>query len=342
MRIFLYEFITGGGMFSVNPNEVPSGSLLREGTAMFESLAADFARIPDVEVIALRDERLCVPEHTGTSYHLVRCAEEESRQFDAMVTAADWTLVIAPEFDNILLNKTGRVEAIGGRSLGPSSHIVALGTNKNRTVAHFAKQDVPTVRGVGFGLGSSVPKTFRFPAILKPADGAGSQNITQVDSFDKLPNLMDGEFRLEEFHPGTPASVAILSGPKQHIALPACQQTLSENGSFQYFGGTVPLDRSLRERAERLAMKGAQTLPDPLGYIGFDIILGQTPDSDVIIEMNPRMTTSYVGLRELARGNLAAAMIDIAEGKTPDLCFDTGPVRFLADGMILCNRMTKH
>jgi len=37
----------------------------------------------------------------------------------------------------------------------------------------------------------------------------------------------------------------------------------------------------------------------------------------------------------LARFNLAAAMLAVAEGRTPDLSFDDGPVEFLADGTIL-------
>jgi hypothetical protein len=46
------------------------------------------------------------------------------------------------------------------------------------------------------------------------------------------------------------------------------------------------------------------------------------------------MTTSYVGLRALARGNLAAAMLAIAEGRQVTLSWKAGPVQFDAAGNV--------
>ena len=128
MRIFLYEFITGGGMFSVSPPDLPSGSLLREGSAMFNSVAEDLSRIPNAEVVGIRDSRLTQDSIPEIEYQVVTSAEEESRRFDSLAASADWTLVIAPEFDEILLHRTRRVEELGGRLLGPNSSTVALGT----------------------------------------------------------------------------------------------------------------------------------------------------------------------------------------------------------------------
>jgi predicted ATP-grasp superfamily ATP-dependent carboligase len=46
-----------------------------------------------------------------------------------------------------------------------------------------------------------------------------------------------------------------------------------------------------------------------------DVILGDGPAGDVVVEINPRLTTSYVGLRALAVDNLVAAMLRVAEGR---------------------------
>jgi predicted ATP-grasp superfamily ATP-dependent carboligase len=334
-RIFLYEFVTGGGMFSFAPDEIPSGSLLCEGAAMFASLASDFASIPGVEIVAMRDARLANADSPGIKYHRVTNAEDEFSRFESLAAIADWTLVIAPEFDQLLLRRTRRVEELGGRLLGPDSRIVCLGAYKEKTVTHLAKHGIRTPTGYLFDASCPMPAALRFPAILKPHDGAGSQGIQRIESLKSFPRVPEGTFRLEEFQPGTPASVAVLCGPNSRIALPACQQLLAESGSFAYLGGKVPLDEPLRSRAERLALHAAHTLPDVVGYIGFDLVLGSTPELDTVIELNPRVTTSYVGLRQIARSNLAASMIDVAEGKTPDLSFGEGPVRFSADGTIL-------
>ncbi len=335
MRIFLYEFVTGGGMFSMAPGEVPSGSLLHEGAAMFASLAEDFARVPDTEVVALYDARLATTDFSGVERHPVTSAEDASSRFDALAATADWTIVIAPEFDEYLLSRTRGVEELGGRLLSPDSRVVRLGTYKESTVAHLANHGIRTPRGCRFSAGSQIPADLRFPGVLKPHDGAGSQGIQRIENRESFPIIAEGTFRLEEFQPGTTASVAVLCGPNSRIALPACRQNLAEDGSFAYLGGKVPLDEPLRGRAERLALEVAATLQDCRGYIGIDMVLGDSAELDTVIELNPRMTTSYVGLRRLARGNLASAMIEVAEGKTPDLCFDAGPVEFLADGTIL-------
>ena len=49
MRVFLYEFITGGGCFSCGTP--PAGSLLAEGRAMIQAVVLDFSSLPGVEVL---------------------------------------------------------------------------------------------------------------------------------------------------------------------------------------------------------------------------------------------------------------------------------------------------
>ena len=57
------------------------------------------------------------------------------------------------------------------------------------------------------------------------------------------------------------------------------------------------------------------SIPGLAGYIGFDLIL--TPDSRrlVVVEANPRLTTAYLGYRELAKENLAIRMLQL--GRRP-------------------------
>ena len=53
------------------------------------------------------------------------------------------------------------------------------------------------------------------------------------------------------------------------------------------------------------------------------------------IEINPRLTTSYVGLRSLAKSNLAKAMIEIIEQKQIAVpVWKRGKVRFWPDGRV--------
>jgi predicted ATP-grasp superfamily ATP-dependent carboligase len=71
-----------------------------------------------------------------------------------------------------------------------------------------------------------------------------------------------------------------------------------------------------------------------VGFVGVDLVLGREPDGseDVVIEVNPRLTTSYVGLRAATRANLASAMWDAAEGRQLDIEFFNRPIEFDTDG----------
>jgi predicted ATP-grasp superfamily ATP-dependent carboligase len=111
---------------------------------------------------------------------------------------------------------------------------------------------------------------------------------------------------------------------------------LSDDGLFTYYGGACPLPGPLNARAQALVLDAIEVFPPPLGYIGVDLVLGDAEDgsNDYVIEINPRLTTSYVGLRALSKTNLAQAMLDVARGREPGLAWKEGRVRWSADGAV--------
>ena len=69
-------------------------------------------------------------------------------------------------------------------------------------------------------------------------------------------------------------------------------------------------------RACTLAEQALRTVPGLRGFVGVDLVLQNSVDDqagsqDVVIELNPRMTMSYIGLRALCRQNLASLLFDI-------------------------------
>jgi predicted ATP-grasp superfamily ATP-dependent carboligase len=128
------------------------------------------------------------------------------------------------------------------------------------------------------------------------------------------------------------ASVAFLCGPREVLPLPPCRQCLSDDGRFAYLGGELPLPPSLARRAVELGRRCILSLPESRGYVGIDLTLGadESGEGDCVIEVNPRLTTSYIGLRTAAAEgvNLAAAMLEVAEGRPARLAFRGGCVRF--------------
>jgi len=334
MRVFVYEFVSGGGMWSTG--NAPLGSLLSEGRAMAQSIVADFEDC-GADVWSMLDTRLV--ESSKGQVERVGSAEQERDAFLRLTAAADWTVVIAPEFEGNLLRRCQWVLEAGGRMLSPGPGTVALASDKQKTADHLAVHGIRVPSGMRLAGPSSVSNVplALFPAVIKPLDGCGSRGVQRVDRAVQLGALVDGTpQRLERFIPGLPASLAVLCGPNSHVPLPACEQILSGDGRFSYLGGRTPLPTLLDERAQKHALLAVRTLPDPLGYVGVDLVLGTDLDGrdDHVIEINPRLTTSYAGLRALCRANLAAAMLAVAEGQVPALSWHDGVVEFSADGRV--------
>ncbi len=376
-HVFLYEYVTGGGTFSAQSPDVPAGSLLQEGTAMIHSLAEDFLRVPGVQVSLLHDTRLPslrlasdIPppvksdtSHTSPKrkrgnglrpslarracvisgrerYNIVDIgdAQAERRAIHDLADQADWTVLIAPEFDGILLDRCRWVESAGARLLSPPSTFVELTADKNRTAEQLRQHGIPMPKDTTVHSGQRLPSDFPYPAVVKPCDGAGSLGVQLVvDNSSNYEIAFDAQTtRLEEFRHGTPASVAVLCGPCEAVALPACSQRVSKDGRFRYLGGHGPLTKALSQRAQRLGLAAVEALPPAVGHVGVDLVLGDDINGrdDVVIEVNPRLTTSYVGLRAMCRTNLAAAMMAVARGDAAELSFSEQTVEFDADGQV--------
>lgn len=333
MRIFLFEFVTGGGFLSIAGSPLPEGSLLAEGEAMWRAIHEDLSAIDGVEVHSTRDQRL----PTVDADHLTSVSAHAREAFLGLALSCDFSLIIAPEFDSHLLTYVSGVEAFGGRLLSPSSRFIKITSNKTETANALMARGVPVPRGQLLEAGARVPDDFSLPAVLKVNDGAGSM-ANLVDSRDAR-TIQDekGAMRIEQFVQGTACSVSFFCREGlEPIACPPMRQILTGNQNFGYLGGERLMDLDQVQRATQLGQRALAALPHTHGYVGVDIVLGDKRDGsdDYVIEVNPRLTTSYVGLREIADTNLAKAMLDIAGGVEPDVTFSDRPVSFTADGCV--------
>jgi hypothetical protein len=361
MTVFIYEYICGGGLAG---RPLPH-SLAREGWAMLASIVEDFARIQGCEVMTTLDERLAdrpLPAHhiwrigaKSRSGQLALVPNSLERHAVAELAArSDWSLVIAPETGGVLFDRVRSVEQAGGRLLGPTSAAVAVATDKLECARVLERAGVPAVGGAIVPL-DGLPRralNLRYPVVLKPRDGAGSQatfvirDPRSVDSAAACARheAPEREFVLQPYMQGVTASVSFLIGQKGLIALMPSEQFLSGDDRLRYCGGRLPLEPDLARRAIALGTRAVAAVPGLRGYVGVDMVLGaenlrsQIPDfrsQDIVIEINPRLTTSYVGLRRLARANLAELQWRIvAAEECPPIEWRPGSIGFSADGRV--------
>jgi predicted ATP-grasp superfamily ATP-dependent carboligase len=337
MRIFIYEFVTGGGWYDVDPEHPPSGSLLAEGRGMVEAVARDFLAIKGMEVATLHDARLSYrPPASKYCLHHVRSRCEGKTTFLEQAAVSDYTLIIAPEFNYHLDRRCKAAEPLGKRLLSPNADFIGVAQDKSCCWNELRDKAVPVPQT---WLSGYFPPDSRYPLVIKPSIGCGSMGVQLAVSKEHAidwSEYPDGEVICQEFCPGLSASVALLCGPARNYPLPACRQNLSTDNRFRYLGGDCPLSTRLNLRAQRLARMAIEALPPATGYVGVDLILGDAEDGsqDYVIEINPRLTTSYVGLRALSNTNLAQAMLDVAQGREPQLNWKPGRVRWSADGVV--------
>lgn len=321
MRLGLYEYVTA----ECGPLDTPE-SLRREGRAMLEALQADFRRVPGVTAVGW----------------MQTLKPDDRAAFQAFIQQHDYTLIIAPEFANLLYTRCQWAIAAGGRLLNAGLDAIALTADKLRCGQHLKACGIPTPPTHLYDP-ERLPPAAWATVVVKPRWGAGSQATFKIALhhetalYRQLPATPDwcGEAVVQPFLPGTAASVAFLVGPHRHHALPPAAQTISADGRCRYLGGSLPLDDALADRATRLAQRAVEAVPGLQGYVGVDLILGNHPagSGDAVVEINPRVTTSYVGLRQLARTNLAETLFRLVQGEPfPEPRWHSGRVVFQADG----------
>lgn len=280
---------------------------------MLSAVVEDLARCPGVQLSTLVDHRRTLPPHWSDRIFAKRMQPSvEEDAFRESAAAADCSLVIAPEFDGILAQRSRWVLESGGRLLGSSPDAIAVTADKLLLSRLWSDRGIQTPQ-----------PELSYPAVYKPRFGAGSQATFFIrDAADLARAVLQGkqegwsgEFMFQWYAPGLPVSVAFLAGDETRRSLPAVEQRLSRDGRFRYLGGRLPLTARLDDRARRLAERAVACVEGLHGWFGVDLVLGDAEDGsdDRAIEINPRLTTSYLGLRRLARFNLAEALLAMAK-----------------------------
>lgn len=325
MRIFVSEFICGGALAG---DPLPD-SLRREGGAMLRAIVDDLLCVPDCLVTITLDARLAdeARSHRAGRCDIVTVADagEERRQFDRLAKSSDATLVIAPETDGHLVRRVRRVESLGTRTLNCSSDAIELCGDKLRLAGHLERCELATIPTAPADWSLHQPPPSPHEAwVIKPRDGAGSWLTFRIqgssrDEWHRAARAYEQarvphKALIQPFVAGQPLSVGCLghSGGEVEV-FPIARQRLSND--FEYLGGSIPADIPDASETEirNLVHSACATIPGLSGYIGFDLLLPEAdPSKPLIVEINPRLTTSYVGYRLLSTNNLAERWLRLA------------------------------
>ena len=343
MLIFVSESVSSG---SLAATPLPT-SLLREGGAMLAAVSTDLAAVPECRVVTTLDRRLndsILADALGRiEIDSISTADAERAAFKRWVKQADATLVIAPETDGILASRVQQVLDLGGVSLNCLPAAIELCGDKLRLARHFAEHGIRTVPTRPLSVEERVqPFDIEQAHVIKPRDGAGSWLTFGIRRGDRQAwdNALTefaaakatGRAILQPWIDGQSISVGCLCEADGQIeVLPIACQNLSGD-RFQYQGGQIPADIPdvTREAIVELVRTTCSSIQGLRGYIGIDLIVTHAdPQSPMIMEINPRLTTSYAGYRQLCLDNLAERMF---RGQPAPLRWKSATVHFLSDG----------
>jgi hypothetical protein len=115
---------------------------------------------------------------------------------------------------------------------------------------------------------------------------------------------------LQPFVPGIPMSASLLVGRDAQTWLIGIgiQRVVIRKERFEYQGGSLPASSREAESQVRMAV---ESIPGLRGFVGVDFIWDPERGHATIMEVNPRPTTSCVGLtRLLPSGLLAEAWLN--------------------------------
>ncbi len=304
MKIFVYEFFSGGGLAG---RPLPR-SLAGEGDMMTRALVRDLAELSGVDLLMSRDPRL--PALPGLETIVPAPGEDALALYARGVAAADAAWPIAPETDRLLERLAQATLDAGRVLLGCRPDAVRLTTSKRATAERLRQAGVAVVPT--FISSDGVPP---LPGrwVVKPDDGAGCEDtVVLPDRQSALERLAEAPARLvaQPWIQGPALSLSLLCADGFARLLCCNRQRLRvAGGRLALEGIAVTAVPDVDGRLAALADRIAAAIPGLWGYVGLDFVA--TPGGPVVLEVNPRLTTSYCGLRSALQVNAADLVLGL-------------------------------
>jgi tyramine---L-glutamate ligase len=261
---------------------------------------------------------------------------------DGLLASVDAAWLVAPETRGLLEGLAARAERHGAALLGTPADVARRASDKARLPALLARAGVshPETRVVSSDADARrALAAFGLPVVFKPARGAGSGGVSLVRERRAIGAALAaareaagaGRLLAQRYVPGVPASVSLLADGRRSVVLTVNGQWLRSH-AFAYRGGVTPLQHPLADRAATAARRACAALPGLRGYVGVDLVLCE--GEAVVIEVNPRLTTAYLGVRAAIDENVAGLALAACAGRLPPAPRVKRRARFTSAGRI--------
>ena len=292
---------------------------------MRDALLRDLAELNRFDIITMHDVRLA--PSTQAEQSIAVDAGKFKECFTQVISQVDMIWLIAPETEGTLLELSEQCYEAEKLENGPvflGSGFDAMLTGTSKTLCFEALQ-AANIYTLPVHAGEDLMQPSYFDELLKlniakwvakPEDGAGCDGIRIFDSLEDLKSWITQDelylhYLAQPYQAGEAASFSMLCRNGKASLLSCNQQHIVTDGSqFKLSGVTVNGMSAYWQKFETIARKVARMLPDALGYIGVDLIVDTAHNKIYVLEINPRLTTSYVALHDALNYNPAKLILD--------------------------------
>ena len=314
MKILVFEYITGGGF---SQEDLPE-SLATEGLLMLETLIGELSVLASIELTILLDFRINSSKFPE-NIKIVKVKKGQSiyELLPILIESTDWVWPIAPEINSELEKISALVNKKKKGLLNSSLKAVTLCSDKFLTYHRLKSYGVAVVETNE--LNSGFPE---FPGkwVIKPKEGAGCIDTFFVEEkalFEKLKSQVENktDYIYQPYVKGELLSLSCLF--RDGLGWLLCcnrQKILNQRGQFKLMGCEVNIVTENLTFYQDLVVQVAGAIPGLWGYVGIDIILPET-GKPMILEINPRLTTSYTGIYQAIGMNVAESVLGMIEKK---------------------------
>lgn len=241
--------------------------------------------------------------------HIITPEQECCQEFTRLMPLCDAVWPVAPESDAILQTLCEEVEHSGKLLLTSSASTVAIAGNKWLTYGHLQRHNiaaVPTKKLTDFCFSSG-------EWIIKTVDGVGcadSYVIADQQDFDTLTAALDkAKYIVQPHLQGEKTSLSCLFKNGRGWLVCANRQHFDLIDKQYHLIGITVNFTSNTARYLDLVNAVAKAMPGLWGYAGIDLI--ETVGQLLILEINPRVTTSYAGIYAALGINCARAVVEL-------------------------------
>lgn len=313
MKILVFEFITGGGF---TQEDLPK-LLAKEGLLMLEALLGELSVLASVELTVLLDFRVKL-SNFPENIKIIQVARGQSvyELLPKLIEVSDGVWPIAPEMNLELKKISALVNTKNKCLLNSTLDAVVVCGDKWVTYQRLKSKRIAVVETSEL---NRVSPGFPGKWVIKSKDGVGCLStylITEEESFEKLRaqlGVAKEDYIFQPFIKGELLSLSCLF--KDGIGYLLCcnrQQILNEKGRFKLISCEVNIVTEKLTIYQNLVHQVAGAICGLWGYVGIDIIQRKEGEP-LVLEINPRLTTSYVGIQQATGLNVAKAVVDMIE-----------------------------